>query len=720
MKPRSTAALTTALVLAASGLAEASDYRDDTCKELVVSMARQAVQQRIATVVRPVQEVEETRSIADSLLDSATGGSAAPRPAPPTAGASAPAPSADAPVEAAPRRESRRAPSRRKADRGDAKAKGPASYTKTNTQELEVDEGDIVKTNGRYIFHITSMHNAAPGYMRKELRIYESWPVRTPRLVGRYVVPPQLAHAGIEQLYIHDGHVAMIARVSAAHGARGADEGARIGTGQIALGRNLVSRVLVLDVRNPANPTLVRHVDLDGNFLQSRMIGSRLYLATISRPLGLPVALHDDINRTTQRLAEQGVEAILSDLGDRWDAGTIDIGIPRVREVAAHAPSRPIYACSDLVHDASQPYASILNLAHVDLANTTPTNGAGMNGYISASQLYASEGAFYVASPHGAQSFIRKFEIGRAGKPSFVAEGAVPGALLNQFAMSEFGGHLRVATSVNWQNNGVYVLRQRGERLEQVGAVNGLAPGERIFAVRMMGPKGYVVTFRRTDPLYTIDLSNPQLPRVVGELKVEGFSNYLHPLGEGHLLAVGQDADARGRSLGFHLQIFDVSDMSHPRRVHHEKLDAGSMSSSQSDHHAFMFEPATNTLAIPWKGTNYYGLVAYRVDAKRGFSSLGRVNHALMYKRYFRNVCRGSEQTECGNRNYWWRFFNANDLDVDRVVAIDGHLFSMSRSGLMVHSVGRKLRPRASVLVKEPAWRPSDTPGATVATGPRW
>lgn len=696
----------TALLVTAAGVAEASQPRDPSCRDLVVSLARQAVEQNLASMPRAsVPPADEEQALDDVFARVATGRAAAPEPELPTA--------AGAEV-ARPQSRSRRA--EKKAD-----TRGPKRYTKTNTQELDVDEGDIVKTNGRFLYHLTSENRGGPSTLKKELRIYSSWPVAKPKLVGRYLVPAHLAPGGIEQLYLLDGAIAMIGRANAAHGARGAAEGQRIGTGHIALHRNVVARVLVLDVREPASPRLVRHVDLDGSFVQSRLIGSRLYLASASGALGLPVALHTDIRETTARLANQGTEAILADLGERWDAGTIDIGLPRVREVLANVESRPIYTCSDLVYDGAQAHAQLLNLVHIDLSQATPTTGAGMNGYTGSSHLYASEGAFYVASPthvNGPASFIRKFALGRAGKPKYAAQGTVPGQLLNQFAMSEYEGRLRVATSVDWQNNGVYVLEQSDDGLVQVGAVSGLARGERIFAVRMMGAKGYVVTFRRTDPLYTLDLSNPRAPRVVGELKVEGFSTYLHPLDDGHLLTVGQDADARGRSTGFHLQIFDVRDMSRPRRVHHEKLDAYSTSTSQSDHHAFMFEPATKTLAIPWKGTNYWGLVAYRVDAQRGFTSLGRVNHALMYKRHFRAACRGSEQTECGDRNYWWRFFGAHDLEVDRVVAIDGHLFSMSRSGLMVHAVGRKLRQRASVLVNTPAWQPADR--TVAATGPRW
>src|SRR5262249_50020037 len=145
--------------------------------------------------------------------------------------------------------------------------------------------------------------------------------------------------------------------------------------------------------------------------------------------------------------------------------------------------------------------------------------------------------------------------LGRGGKPRFEARGTIRGTVLNQFAMSEHNGYLRVATSDNWATNDLYVLRSTGGRLETAGLLTGLGKNERIFAVRMLGDRGYVVTFRRTDPLFTLDLSNPNRPEVAGELHIDGFSTYLHPLGKHHLLAIGQDADPRGIPTGLHLQV---------------------------------------------------------------------------------------------------------------------------------------------------------------------
>ena len=114
----------------------------------------------------------------------------------------------------------------------------------------------------------------------------------------------------------------------------------------------------------------------------------------------------------------------------------------------------------------------------------------------------------------------------------------------------------------------VTVLREQGGRLAQIGQVGGLGRGERIYAARFLGDVGYLVTFRQVDPLYTIDLSNPAAPKVAGELKITGYSAYLHPIGEDLLLGVGQEASEQGRRLGAQVSLFDVSDPASPKRLH--------------------------------------------------------------------------------------------------------------------------------------------------------
>ena len=207
---------------------------------------------------------------------------------------------------------------------------------------------------------------------------------------------------------------------------------------------------------------------------------------------------------------------------------------------------------------------------------------------------------------------LYQFDISRPGRPVYEASGTVPGWLLGstgmaQYALSEWNGALRVATTTDgafagWSGpppqSAVYVLKQVGNLLVTIGKVGGLGQGEQIYAVRFAGPVGYVVTFRQTDPLYTLDLSDPAQPRVAGELLLSGYSAYLAPIDSTHLIGVGQDANAQGQTQGTQISLFDVSDLAAPVRlaVYHVKFGH---SEAEFDPHAFLYWPASRLLVIP-------------------------------------------------------------------------------------------------------------------------
>ena len=183
----------------------------------------------------------------------------------------------------------------------------------------------------------------------------------------------------------------------------------------------------------------------------------------------------------------------------------------------------------------------------------------------------------------------------------------MPGNLINQYALSEWHGNLRVASTSTTQpsptarattQSGVYVLAQDGEHLTVKGSVEGLGKGERIYAVRFVGPVGYVVTFRQTDPLYTVDISDPAHPAVKGELKIPGYSAYLHPADGSRLIGVGQNANAQGRVSGTQVSLFDVGDVATPARLATYTL-SGAHSEAEFDPHAFLYWPASGLLVIP-------------------------------------------------------------------------------------------------------------------------
>ena len=210
---------------------------------------------------------------------------------------------------------------------------------------------------------------------------------------------------------------------------------------------------------------------------------------------------------------------------------------------------------------------------------------------------------------------IHRFDTAGAARPTYVASGSVPGWLVNQYAMSEWDGHLRVATTTGdtgglaepdsatmpsrpTTESAIRVLRRDGGDLEQVGVVAGLGKGERIYSVRFIGPRGYVVTFRQTDPLYSVDLSDPAKPTVTGELKITGYSAHLQPAGENRLIGIGQEADTQGRTQGTQVSLFDVADPAKPRRLGQHQVPSG-FSEAEYDPHALLWWPASSLLVLP-------------------------------------------------------------------------------------------------------------------------
>ena len=213
--------------------------------------------------------------------------------------------------------------------------------------------------------------------------------------------------------------------------------------------------------------------------------------------------------------------------------------------------------------------------------------------------------------------------------------------MLNQFALSEHEGHLRVATTdvPSWWTDGEsqsFVTTMKLERgaMPRTGRVGGLGRGERIFAVRFIGERGYVVTFRQVDPLYTLDLADPARPKVSGELKILGYSAYLHPISSTQLIGVGQDATETGDLIGTQVSLFDVSDPGEPTRVDRKTI-VGGFSDAEWDHRAFLWWAPENLALLPVQAFEFrefdlnswfVGAVGFRVDGT-SVQEAGRVTH---------------------------------------------------------------------------------------------
>lgn len=361
----------------------------------------------------------------------------------------------------------------------------------------------------------------------------------------------------------------------------------------------------------------------------------------------------------------------------RVRASTIDDWLPRydLTESDGTTSSGRLLECTEVAAPPEPSGVQTLSMLTLDLRSHGLAEWQSTAVIAGGSTVYATADRTYVATtsiPDGLMggvprrggsnltTAIHVFDTSGRDRGRYLASGSVAGTLLNQFSMDAYDGVLRVATtdaSAFWgipmavegdaavgsaggtgvsgasaapspaaspaaPGSRVTTLRQDGERLVRVGEVDGLGRGEQIYAVRFVGPLGYVVTFRQTDPLFVVNLADPAHPKLTGELKLPGFSAYLHPAGDGLLLGVGQDATDEGRVTGLSLSLFDVHDPAEPRRIAKVKLPQA-FSDAQGDHHAFTL--AGDLVLIPFQrmtsettqGSFDAGVMAVRLTGTR-------------------------------------------------------------------------------------------------------
>jgi hypothetical protein len=442
-------------------------------------------------------------------------------------------------------------------------------YSTTNTAESTVDEPDLVKTDGRRIVTV------AGGV----LRVVDA---ASRQVTGTLALPG----AGGRVRYGLAGNLLLSgdrALVTLGPTAVPVDD---IGDTGIVPTVALRQRLLLVDL-SAAQPSIAGSYDIDGQVVDARQVGPVVRVVVTSAPrVGTP---------------EEAGRAGLDDLLPRYSVSTKDGTVHRRVD------------CTSVTRPAIYSGTSMLTILTLDLSRPSLGTGDPVTIAADATTVYANGPSLYLAGPAGDWSATQlyAFDSSGTGRPRYLASGRVPGHLLSQYALSEWRGDLRLVTTAA-DTSTVYVLRRQGTVLREVGSAGGLGKGQRVYGVRFAGPVGYVVTFRQTDPLYTVDLSDPARPRVTGALELTGYSAYLHPLGDGQLIGVGQEADRDGRARGAQVSLFDVSDPARPRRVAHYVLP-GTWSSSQYDPHAFLYWAPTGLLAVPVTGRGGGTTLALRV-----------------------------------------------------------------------------------------------------------
>jgi hypothetical protein len=498
---------------------------------------------------------------------------------------------------------------------------GPAQpqYSGTNTHEAGVDEPDIVKTDGKRIVTV----------MGGTLRIIDA---ASRRYTASLTLPLEADQGyGASNLLLAGDHALVMVnsygRLAAYKGAAVDNVAPGVGVPEAAPDQGsqgiMGPRLILVDL---SVPRVLSSVSVDGNLLDARQVGATARVVVASSPrITFPY-----LQGASPARQAQSNRDIIAQAG-------IDAWTPRIEVTTDGKTTRSDVPCGSIARPATYSGASLLTVLTFDISSRTLDGGRPVTLVADGSTVYSNGPSLYIASdqrwravpaagsdkstPAQPETEIYRFDTSGNGRPHYVGGGTVPGYLINQYAMSEWNGNLRIATTTDsWvgtngaqrttSESGVHVLTTQGGRLTEVGTLTGLGKGERIYAVRFVGPVGYVVTFKQTDPLYTVDLSDPKSPTLRGALKIPGFSAYLHPIEAQRMLGIGQGATQSGRITGTQVSLFDVGNLDDPARLATYTL-ADSNSQAEYDPHAFLYWPAEKLLVVPLQAWN----VAVREDA---------------------------------------------------------------------------------------------------------
>ena len=453
---------------------------------------------------------------------------------------------------------------------GDSNEYSAESYSKTNIQVEGVDEADIVKTDGNYIYVATN--NNYQSASQNNVYVMKA-DTQDPRVIAKIPLGNNTYVAGLF-LSQDNNKLVVIGSQYQFYAYGGAAREYIMSYPGVS---NVNTFLSVYDVSEKASPVLARNVTLSGSYFSSRMIGNYVY-AVVSQPTYL-------VNN--------------------------DVVLPQVYENAKAAEIEPT---SIYYADTKDTYFTFTTFLGLNIMNDAqePTNMTVMMG--GTSTMYVSLDNIYVTYPtwseQGQYTSIYRVRV-NGSQLAFEAKGNVLGSVLNQYSMDEYNGYFRLATT-SWNEttrNTVYVLNSNLTTIGKVKLENAEVR-ETIQSVRFMGDKAYVVTFEQKDPFFVLDMSNPEEPRVAGKLEIPGYSSYLHPYDENHVIGLGKEGN------NVKLSLFDVSDVNNPTEIAKDIVE-GDWTDSEAlqEPKAFLFDKEKELLVIPVSKTNY-GVV----DTKDGES----------------------------------------------------------------------------------------------------
>ena len=598
------------------------------------------------------------------------------------------------------------------AGEGDS-AGGPRSHSDTNTQVEGVDEADIVETDGESIF---LLHG-------DELFVLDSWPPSETTVTT--LIDVEGAARG---LFVADAKAVVISEIYGyAYGypypsplPGPAEDGGTAPPAPTFEGPRV--KITVFDV-STTTPTVVSERWLEGSYVSARRHGDtvRVLVSHYSTFYGYGYGSYPTLYTDSGRpLDERDALEAVADWRDAElaaiEARTLADFLPAIeaREDGVIV-SMPPDCTGYLLPEVGVAEGGMLNIATLSMNDpgafdTTTIVGRADAVYANADTLIIAQNDYRWGEFTGLSTqevAIHRFALSGADT-TYTASGKTSGSVNGQFALDVSGDVLRVALTeerivgpvptdpaVGWVPTTpvsfVATLGVEGDRLVGLGRTPDLAPGERLQSVRFIGDRAYLVTFLQVDPLFVIDVSNAAAPTVLAELKIPGFSEYVHPLAPGYLLTIGREVDPNTlQDLGLALSIFDVRDDDTPLLAH--KLVVGGNSNAAWDHHDFIFDDVNGVLAIPI--TDYVNgftteLGLYRVDIATGLSELGRISHTSFF----------GDCVEDYGYPYYGCSYPAN---VRRGLFIDEYVYSMSYGGVLVHALADLETPLAAAPLPAP------------------
>ena len=498
------------------------------------------------------------------------------------------------------------------------------NYSTTNVQVKGVDEADIVKTDGKNIYYVVNGKLVIVDAEKLELLAE--------------IKEPENSYNSIQEVFIKDKKVIVLGttRVNKPVVEVEEDPDVRIfgkedqTPAQLEIKprpdySNTISMTTarVYDISNKENPVLEREVGLEGYYNTARMIDNNLYLIS-----NKSVYYYKGSDIKDEDLLPWALDSVKDK--NPWQIGVTDISY--IEDTKTH---------------------SYLLVAGFDLdknkkADIETVFGASDNVYCSQDNLYVTDSVYnygYFISDHS--THIYKFKL-RDYKLRLVAKGEVKGYIQNQFNMDEYNGYLRIATTgetlLGDDTNNLFIL---DERLNKVGEITGIAKGELIKSVRFMGKVGYIVTYEQIDPLFVVDLSDPRNPRMRGKLEIPGYSAYLHPYDETHIIGIGFNTRSNdfGNTINSSLKMsmFDVSDLDNPKELFNVDIGTGSSYSEiTSNHKALFYYKEKNLIGFPLTTYSYgstTGFVLYKIDLdKNEFTKYGELKNSNEYWNSVRRI----------------------------------------------------------------------------------